>query len=193
MWSQISKTTTPLARQRRRSCSRCKVPEVSILFSVETFTYCLPSIGAKSNEEVFAAKIKQLTGECNCSPPWYIMLTFLAENAALHKANVMKENVGLMIPQPEKGSAGNGFNLQDRMGLKDNNELYGALRVSSFLFLHSFWSEYLQRCVRDAVNKAGLDCAIKWHRQPKHLIAQVIGVVRRWLLIFYKFPFTQIP
>ena len=66
------------------------------------------------------------------------MLTFLAENAALHKANVMKENVGLMIPWLEKGSAGNGFNLQDRMGLKDDNELYGALWVSSFLFLHSF-------------------------------------------------------
>jgi hypothetical protein len=35
--------------------------------SVETFTYCLASIGAKSNEEVFAAKIKQLTGKCHCS------------------------------------------------------------------------------------------------------------------------------
>jgi hypothetical protein len=56
----------------------------------------------------------------------------------LRKANVMKENLGSMIPRPEKGSAGNGFNLQDRMGLKDNNELYGALRVSTFLFLHSF-------------------------------------------------------
>ena len=66
------------------------------------------------------------------------MLTFLAENVALHKANIMKENVGLMIPWPEKGSAGNRFNLQDRMGLKDNNELYGALWVSSFLFVHSF-------------------------------------------------------
>ena len=66
------------------------------------------------------------------------MLTFLAENAALRKANIMKENVGLMIPWPEKGSAGNRFNLQARMGLKDDDELYGALRVSSFLFLHSF-------------------------------------------------------
>jgi hypothetical protein len=66
------------------------------------------------------------------------MLTFLAENAALRKANIMKENVGLMIPQPENSSAGNWFNLQARMGLKDDDELYGALRVSSFLFLHSF-------------------------------------------------------
>jgi len=36
--------------------------------SIETFTYCLTSIGAKSNEEAFAAKIKQLTGECHCPP-----------------------------------------------------------------------------------------------------------------------------
>jgi hypothetical protein len=58
--------------------------------SVETFTYCLTSIGAKSSEEIFAAKIKQLTGECHCSPPRYTMLTLLAENAALRKANTMK-------------------------------------------------------------------------------------------------------
>jgi len=89
----------------------------------------------------------------------------------------MKENVRPMIPWPEKGSAGNGFNLQAKMGLADD-ELYGALRVSYFLFfLHAFLSEDLQCCVRDAVNKAGLDCRIKWYHQPKHLVAQVIGVV----------------
>lgn len=99
---------------------------------------------SESNEEVFATKIKQLT----------------AENAALHKANAMKENVSPMIPWPEKGSAGNGFSLWAKMGLADDDELYGAL-----------W-----RCVQDAVNKAGLDYRIKWHCQLKHLIAQVIGV-----------------
>ena len=55
------------------------------------------------------------------------MLTFIAENAALHKTNAMKENVGPTIPRPEKGSAGNGFNLRAKMGLKDDDELYGAL------------------------------------------------------------------
>jgi hypothetical protein len=107
------------------------------------------------------------------------MLTFIAENAALRKTNAMKENVGPTIPQPEKGSAGNGFNLRAKMGLEDDDELYGALRVSYFLFLHSFLAEDLQRCVRDAANKAGLDYRIKWHRQPKQLITQVIGVVCR--------------
>ena len=38
-----------------------------------------------------------------------------------------KENVGPTIPWPEKGSAGNGFNLQAKMGLEDDDELYGAL------------------------------------------------------------------
>jgi hypothetical protein len=55
------------------------------------------------------------------------MLTLLAENAALHKANTMKENVRSMIPWPEKGSSGNGFNLQAKMGLTDDDESYGAL------------------------------------------------------------------
>ena len=63
----------------------------------------------------------------------YTMLTFLAENMALRKANAKKENVEPMIPQPEKGSAGKGFNLHAKMGLEDDDELYGALRVRYFL------------------------------------------------------------
>ena len=55
------------------------------------------------------------------------MLTLLAENVALCRANTMKENVRPTIPQPEKGSAGNGLNLQAKMGLVDDDELYGAL------------------------------------------------------------------
>jgi hypothetical protein len=81
------------------------------------------------------------------------------------------------------------------MGLTNDDELYGALRVSHFLKknLHSFLSEELQCCVRDTVNKAGVDYRIKWYHQPKHLIAQVIRVVHCPLPIFYKFPFIQIP
>ena len=106
----------------------------------------------------------------------YTMLTFLAENMALCKANIMKENVKPMIPQPEKGSAGQGFNLRAKMGLEDYDELYGTLRVCYFL-LHSFLSEDLQCCVQDVVSKARLDYGIKWHYQPKHLVAQVVRVV----------------
>jgi hypothetical protein len=51
------------------------------------------------------------------------MLTLLAENVALREANTMKENVRPMISQPEKGSAGNGFNLQAKMGLANDDEL----------------------------------------------------------------------
>jgi hypothetical protein len=36
-----------------------------------------------------------------------------------------------MIPRPEKGTAGNGFNLQEVMGLADDAETYAVLRVSS--------------------------------------------------------------
>jgi hypothetical protein len=60
------------------------------------------------------------------------LLTLLAENAALRKAKASKENIipMLTIPRPGKGSAGNGFNLQAKMGLTNDDELYGALRVS---------------------------------------------------------------
>ena len=47
--------------------------------SIETFTYCLTSTGAKSNEEVFATKIKQLTGEHYCSPLIYHVDPFSQE------------------------------------------------------------------------------------------------------------------
>lgn len=53
----------------------------------------------------------------------------LAENIALCKAAAAKENTELMIPWPPRGTAGNGFNLQSAMGLKDNQELYATLRV----------------------------------------------------------------
>ena len=100
------------------------------------------------------------------------MLTVLAENEALHKANAMKENLRPVITRPEKGSAGNGFNLQAKMGLTDDSELYGALRMSYLLSFTLIISE------DDAVNKAGLDYRIKWPHQSKHIISQVIGVVR---------------
>ena len=105
------------------------------------------------------------------------MLTVLAENEALHKANAMKENVGPVITWPEKGSAGNGFNLQAKIGLTDDSELYGALHVSYLLFFTLIISEDLQCCVQDAVNKASLNYQIKWPHQPKHIISQVIRVV----------------
>ena len=75
------------------------------------------------------------------------MLTVLAENEALHKANAMKENVGPVITRPEKGSTGNRFNLQAKMGLADDSESYGALRVSYLLSFTLIISEDLQRCV----------------------------------------------
>lgn len=42
----------------------------------------------------------------------------------------VKESATTMIPRPEKGVAGNGFNLQEAMGLADDGETYNLLRVS---------------------------------------------------------------
>jgi len=55
----VSKTVKKELLEKRSSRSK-------YFISIETFTYCLASVGAKSNEEAFAAKIKQLTGECHC-------------------------------------------------------------------------------------------------------------------------------
>ena len=75
------------------------------------------------------------------------MLTILAENEALCKANTMKENVRPVMTWPEKGSTGNRFNLQAKMGLTDDSELYGALHVSYLLSFTLIISEDLQHCV----------------------------------------------
>lgn len=57
---------------------------------------------------------------------------FAAENDALRKTLAVKEHdTGMnMIPRPDKGGAGNGFNLQEAMGLADDPETYSVLRVS---------------------------------------------------------------
>ncbi|KAF8229723.1 hypothetical protein L208DRAFT_1154457, partial [Tricholoma matsutake] len=87
------------------------------------------------------------------------------ETNALRRTLAMKEHstTTTMIPCPEKGVAGNGFNLQEAMGLADDGETYNLLR----------------RAVRDLSAKAGLDCTVLWHRQPKELISKIIGAVSR--------------
>jgi hypothetical protein len=57
---------------------------------------------------------------------------FVVENDALRKTLAAKECITTTIPRPEKGIAGNGFNLQEAMGLADDIETYALLRVSSF-------------------------------------------------------------
>ena len=42
----------------------------------------------------------------------------------------LNEDDTTMIPRPEKGVVYKGFNLQEAMGLADDNEMYGVLRVS---------------------------------------------------------------
>ena len=55
---------------------------------------------------------------------------FAAENDALRMTLAVKEHVTTMIPRPEKGIAGHGFNLQEAMGLADDGQTYNLLRVS---------------------------------------------------------------
>ena len=57
-------------------------------------------------------------------------LTTSAENNALRKAAAAKETAATMIPCPQRGAAGNRFNLQAAMGLEDDYDLYATLHVS---------------------------------------------------------------
>ena len=54
-----------------------------------------------------------------------------AENNALRMAAAQPTGLP-SIPRPEKGTAGNGFNLCAAMELEDDPILYGAVRVSQF-------------------------------------------------------------
>ena len=58
-----------------------------------------------------------------------------AENDALWKASTTQPMGLPIIPQPEKGVAGKGFNLHAAMDLQENNTLYCTVRVSSMLLL----------------------------------------------------------
>lgn len=50
----------------------------------------------------------------------------------MRKTLAGKERASTMIPRPQVGAAGKGFNLQEAMGLSDDVETYVLLRVSSF-------------------------------------------------------------
>ena len=63
-----------------------------------------------------------------------LIVCFSAENDTLRKTLAAKEEVANIIPRPEKGTAGNGFNLQEAMGLADDVETYSLLRVSFFQY-----------------------------------------------------------
>lgn len=58
-----------------------------------------------------------------------------AENNILRKAATAQSTGLPSIPRPEKGVAGNGFNLRAAMGLEDDQTLYCTVRVSHFLLL----------------------------------------------------------
>ena len=65
--------------------------------------------------------------------PFIILITFclfVAENDALQKALAANSNLkehAMTIPHPEKGIAGKGYNLQEVMGLVDDDETYAVL------------------------------------------------------------------
>jgi hypothetical protein len=60
-----------------------------------------------------------------------------AENDALRKATATQPAGLSTIPRPEKGVAGNGFNLRAAMELGDDHTLYCTVRVSLiFYYLH---------------------------------------------------------
>lgn len=83
-----------------------------------------------------------------------ITCLFVAENDALRKslAANSKEHDMNIIPRPEKGIAGKGFNLQEAMGLADDDETYALLRVSSLSYsVHTYFQVFAHDCIRSAL------------------------------------------
>ena len=62
-------------------------------------------------------------------------VTLSAKNDALWKASTTQPMGLPIIPQPEKGVAGKGYNLHAAMDLEENNTLYCTVCVSSMLLL----------------------------------------------------------
>ena len=86
---------------------------------------------ARRTDKSLGGKIEEIA-RCSCFffPPFITLMPSSAENLALHKATAMKENIGMMILQPPKGTSSSRFNLQAAMDLENNYELYASLHVS---------------------------------------------------------------
>jgi hypothetical protein len=115
-----------------------------------------------------------------------------AENYALRKA-ATAQPMGLpSIPRPERGVAGNGFNLRAAMELEEDHMLYCTVRVSYFFFVTSISSNHTQRCIRSLVDRAGLDYTVPWYSQPKETVGKIIGAVSPPSLFFLLHSYTQV-
>jgi hypothetical protein len=117
---------------------------------------------------------------------------FAAENDALRKTLAVKEHhddtMTTMIPHPDKGVAGSGFNLQEAMGLADDPETYALLRVSpcsartylahDFSALSGTWQL-----------KLGLTAQYSGTANPKTLSAKLLD----WsVFVFFLYSFLRI-
>ena len=94
----------------------------------------------------------------------------------------------MMIPRPKKGVAGNGFNLQDAMGLADDGETYNLLRVSP-TSMRTYLSLMIVACCTGPISQSRARLCSSVHRQPKELISKIIGAV--CVLPFYFLLFTR--
>jgi len=126
------------------------------------------------------------------SYPFVLTLVILsAENNALRMAAAQPTTGLPSIPRPEKGTAGNGFNLCAAMELGDDPILYGTVRVSrSSSFILFLFMNLAQRCVRSLADRAGLDYTIRWHAQNKETVGKIIGAVSP-INLFFSFLFTE--
>ncbi|TDL18508.1 hypothetical protein BD410DRAFT_842821 [Rickenella mellea] len=88
----------------------------------------------------------------------------IAPNAptAMTVANVPDDQAAEVF-HPGTGCAGNGFNLQEEMGLAGDDDKYLAIR----------------RALNGIVNQSGLDCKKTWPKQSKIVIARVLLLARQ--------------
>ena len=93
------------------------------------------------------------------------------------KASTVQPTGLPVIPQPEKGVVGNGFNLHTAMELDNDHTLYCTVCVSLKSYTFILLSTHTQHCIHNLAERARLDCTIPWHGQPKETIGKIIGAV----------------
>jgi hypothetical protein len=84
------------------------------------------------------------------------------------------------IDRPATGTAGQDWNLQEKMELKDDKKRYNSIRVSCNKCMN-FITYTFQRLIRHLVIQSPMDVKIPWKNQDAQVIADIMSLVCTWL------------
>ena len=83
-----------------------------------------------------------------------------------------------VIDRPATGTAGQAWNLQEMMGLKDNKSLYLSIRVSRNKYMNFMTYNTFQCTIRDYITWSPMDIDTPLKNQDAQVIADIMALVR---------------